>query len=595
MGEAELFGTDEPAPHPRLLRAGPLSAEIAGGAVGAVRWNGREVLRGLAHPVRDPDWGTWPEETLSETVEEDGAASRYARRFRTAGGAVEGRFDLHLQAEGRLEARVAFRALAPLRTNRASLVVLHPVAAEAGRPLAVRHPDGTSEETTFPRLIRPDQPARDIAGLRWTLDGLTLDLAFRGEVFEMEDQRNWSDASFKTYGRPLALPHPFDIPADGTWEQSVLLVVEDRGSGRAGRGADDRLVLGEAAGRMPTVALATEPGWEDRSVLPDLPRLLRLDLRAGDWTGPLAEAMAAHPAPELELILPDEAPAAARVLAALGPALGGARPASATALPAAWLASHQPGGPFPPGLGPAEAAALLRAALPGVSVGAGVLTNFTELNRLPRLDPEAAFVTYATTAIVHAADDASVMQTLEALPMIHASAARLAGGRPLRLGLCAIPMRTNPYGSRLVPNPARGRVAMAGEDPRHAAPFGAAFAVGVLAATEGHPVERLALAAPRGPLGLLGPDGRPSPLAAVVRRLGTLAGRARRRVEVPDGIAAMATEGPEGLRVLLANLTARERRIALPAPLRAGPPGDGAMERTDRVRLGPFAAAWVET
>ena len=34
-----------------------------------------------------------------------------------------------------------------------------------------------------------------------------------GDTFEMEDQRNWSDASYKTYVRPLALPWPYVLPA----------------------------------------------------------------------------------------------------------------------------------------------------------------------------------------------------------------------------------------------------------------------------------------------------------------------------------------------------------------------------------------------
>ena len=28
---------------------------------------------------------------------------------------------------------------------------------------------------------------------------------FEGDLFEMEDQRNWTDGSFKTYSTPLAL------------------------------------------------------------------------------------------------------------------------------------------------------------------------------------------------------------------------------------------------------------------------------------------------------------------------------------------------------------------------------------------------------
>ena len=65
----------------------------------------------------------------------------------------------------------------------------------------------------------------------------------------MEDQRNWSDASFKTYGRPLELPWPFVLPAGVPIAQSVAVV---RAAGRrrragqrppadaAGRGRDRR-------------------------------------------------------------------------------------------------------------------------------------------------------------------------------------------------------------------------------------------------------------------------------------------------------------------------------------------------------------------
>ena len=36
-------------------------------------------------------------------------------------------------------------------------------------------------------------------------------MIFNGETFEMEDQRNWTDASFKTYCTPLSLPYPIKI------------------------------------------------------------------------------------------------------------------------------------------------------------------------------------------------------------------------------------------------------------------------------------------------------------------------------------------------------------------------------------------------
>ena len=75
----------------------------------------------------------------------------------------------------------------------------------------------------FPRLVSPAQPVRDIAGLAHTVHGVDVDIAFRGEVFEMEDQRNWTDASYKTYCRPLALPRPYTVAAGERVEQDVTV------------------------------------------------------------------------------------------------------------------------------------------------------------------------------------------------------------------------------------------------------------------------------------------------------------------------------------------------------------------------------------
>ena len=43
------------------------------------------------------------------------------------------------------------------------------------------------------------------------LPGVRVACRMEGDAFEMEDQRNWLDASYKTYVRPLALPWPYTI------------------------------------------------------------------------------------------------------------------------------------------------------------------------------------------------------------------------------------------------------------------------------------------------------------------------------------------------------------------------------------------------
>ena len=49
------FGTDEPVAQPRLLSAGPLTAELEAGNLRYVRWRGIEVMRAISFIVRDRD------------------------------------------------------------------------------------------------------------------------------------------------------------------------------------------------------------------------------------------------------------------------------------------------------------------------------------------------------------------------------------------------------------------------------------------------------------------------------------------------------------------------------------------------------------
>jgi hypothetical protein len=113
------------------------------------------------------------------------------------------------------------------------------------------------------------------------------------------------------------------------------------------------------------------------------------------------------------------------------------------------------------------------------------------------------YITHGATAIVHAADDRSVVENLEGLSQVFTSARILAERGEYRLGLVSIVMRSNPYGSGVVANPDQIRLPMAGTDPRQRGLFGAAWAVGAVAATEQHGISSIALATPVGPFGII--------------------------------------------------------------------------------------------
>lgn len=529
----------------RAVTLGPVRLSVVAGDLRGLTFDGVEVLRRLSYPVRDPDWGTHPTETVEERLEDGPEGIRYTHRFRGRTAAFAGVFtaEVGLEAGGaRLWAEVALEAPADLAVNRAGLTLLHPLRGLSGQALRVRHADGREEQAVWPALISPGQPVFDIAGLAHEVEGVSVEIDLRGEVFEMEDQRNWSDASYKTYCRPLRLPLPFVLGPGAPVRQGVEIRLSGRAEGRpAARVAARRA-------RLPQVTMAVEPGLTAlprHPALPDLPRLIRV---GSEVSGAVLAGLGAGTGDALEIVLAEGAvPGAALQGLAARLAAAGLRPGRVMALPAAYLKSHQPEGPWPDGPRPMDLIAPLRAAFPGVAVGGGMLTNFTEFNRC-RPDPAGVdYVTWGGTAIVHAADDLSVLETLEALPAIFASGRALAGGRALHLGLFSIGMRSNPYAAACLPNPGQERLAMVRDDPRQGTGFDAAFAVGVLAAAAVEGVASLALAMTDGPLGARGDLARVIDWAAL---------RAGAEVEVVPG-PVVAIRSARGR--LIANTTQEAR------------------------------------
>jgi hypothetical protein len=100
--------------------------------------------------------------------------------------------------------------------------VLHPLTECIGRPCTVEHADGAIEQGVFPQYISPHQPFKNIRAISHEIaPGLKAEVRFAGEIFEMEDQRNWTDASFKTYCTPLELPFPVLVEKGTRVSQSV--------------------------------------------------------------------------------------------------------------------------------------------------------------------------------------------------------------------------------------------------------------------------------------------------------------------------------------------------------------------------------------
>ena len=308
-----------------------------------------------------------------------------------------------------------------------------------------------------------------------------------------EDQRNWGDASFKTYCRPLSLPMPYTLQAGEEVRQRILLTV----GGTPRRPAPT--ASAPSGGVAPEVLWAVESGWV-RSGESLAGRAVLLRLQADETgTEPWLDALVGA-ALDLEVVIADGTDPTAHLIAvAAHLAARNLVPRHVLALPDAYLKSYQPSGPWPGGPTPSDAARAAGVAFPGAKIGVGVLTNFTELNRCRPEPGLGDYLTFSTTAIVHAADDRSVLETLETLPQLFESARALAPGLPLRLGRVSIGMRTNPYGAGVAPNPEGARKPMARDDPRQNTPFAAEYARAAYEIATRAGVAALALAAPSGP------------------------------------------------------------------------------------------------
>jgi D-apionolactonase len=586
MSALLLYGTEEPVAPPRVLRAGPLSAELEAGNLRYIRYAGFEMIRAISFLVRGRAWNTFAAEIADLTVREDGDAFRVRYTATIGDGAATLTYRARIDgtANGALSFSAEGMADADFVTCRAGFVVLHPIVGVASHAVEIEHVDGRVVEGKFPALIDPVQPMRDLRALTHRFaPGARVTCRMEGDTFEMEDQRNWTDASYKTYVRPLALPWPYTLAASERLRQSVTLRLHGRPTNTAA--ADDvvRINIGGAVGKMPPIALGCTPA-EAAAALPHAKLLsetsiaglvVRLDPCDGFDAAALkpvqelAEALTAEV--ELQLVALSLENFAAEIAAAAGQVKQASLDATAVAVtPAADLKSTPPGSAWPPCPPAADVLAATRAAFPGLRLGGGMLSTFTELNRKrPPLDL-IDYVTFCTTPNVHAGDDRSVMETLESLPFVAASARAIAGEKPFVVGPSTIGMRDNPYGTAALPNPDSVRVAMAGRDPRQAGLFNAAWTLGYIARFTAGGAARVALSAPTGDFGILSADGTPYPVFHVIQNCSRMRGwtlHAATTSREHDVLALYATQDKQRT-LLLANLTAEPIRVAVPEAMR---------------------------
>jgi hypothetical protein len=471
------YGSDQPLAAALPLRAGPLTMVFEPNTLFLryIRLGDREVLRGVYAAVRDRNWGTVVPAISGLKAE------IYEGAFRLSFTADCRRQEIHFvwrgEIQGETNGTVTFRmdgkARSTFQRNRIGFCVLHPIKECAGRPFTALHVNGSASTGAFPLEISPHQPVKELRAITHEVDpGVSAEVRFEGEVFEMEDQRNWTDASYKTYCTPLGLPFPVEVKQGSSIVQAVTLSLKGRPSGgmapAASRSSTVTIeVTSAGAAPLPEIGLGVAGSGQPLTAA-ETERLkalrlshLRVEVKPSEggwesvWAGAAAEARRLAVPLEAALFLSDSAE---QELAAVAGEWKKSKPAVAR-----WLIFHvsekSTGAKWPP-----VARRILGPLDPRAQFGAGTDGYFAELNReRPALDP-LDIVCYPVNPQVHAFDDATLVETLEGQSETVKSARRFCGNRALAVS----PVTFKPRSGRVPPDP----------DPRQASLFGAAWTLG---------------------------------------------------------------------------------------------------------------------
>ena len=579
------YGAETFVPDGIQCNAGPLSMvfEPDKGFLRYIRLNDQEILRGIYSAVRDHNWETIAPVVSNLTTET--TDDTFNLTFDVTCQANEIDFFWKGTITGDSQGTVQFTmdgvAHSTFQRNRIGFCVLHPLGC-GGHSCVVAKVDGTVEQGAFPQYISPHQPFMDMRSISHeVVPGLSAKVEFEGDIFEMEDQRNWTDASFKTYCTPLSVPYPVEVQKGTQIVQSITITLEgDVPATAQGRVSSTPVIdftVSEApAVNVPKIGVGSASHGEvlNATEVRQLKVLnlshLRLDLELSDPTmearlrqGCL-EANALRASLELALFLSDAADdelnAFSDLVKKVGPPI--ARylifHTSEMSTSARWVE-------------------LARRYIPNAQLGAGTNAYFTELNR-ERPPVEAVdFVCYSINPQVHAFDNASLVETLETQGQTVKSTRQFVGGLPIAVTPITLRPRFNPNATGPEPEPEAGQVPSQ-VDLRQMALLGAGWTLGSLKYLSESGADSLTYYETTGWRGVMETEygsllprqfqlirDDVFPLYHVLADVGEFAGGSviPSRSSTPLSVDGMVLRKDGTTRVLLANLSSKPQRIRL--------------------------------
>jgi hypothetical protein len=450
---------------------GELTAEIDGAELRYVRFGDVTLANRIYAAVRDRNWGTVPAQLVDATLNVRDDSFDLSFDARHVDGALGVDFSWHGEILGERDGTITLRfdgaANVDMEFNRIGWCILHP-AENAGRRFRAQTPTGPAAGTLpleiGPQLIVQGRPISVLPDFDRVeieaADDVWIDFALGGPLFETEDQRNWTDASFKTYSQSPSDAAPHTAKAGDRIRQTVRLSVAAGVAATPANGDVSTIRLLERTGPMPGIGVGQAS--HGLPLTPFETELLKsasfshlrvdLELSAPDWRERIArgavEARALGAALELAITVgqdPAELDALAAILAEQMP-------------PVARVLAFRPGEPTTS----SETTALVREKLAAAGVLPPVVGGtdafFAELNRSRPSLVGVDGIAWSIAATVHASDDTSVVETAAMHGETLRSARAFCGDLPLHVTPVTFNPRVNHYATGPIREPGPGEL-----------------------------------------------------------------------------------------------------------------------------------------
>ena len=475
-----------------------------------IKYKNIEILKLISFLVRDKNWNNYnPEIIKISTYKTDDY--------------LNFEFDLRYGNNEKLEVKILLivkdhsiklsakgKFLTDFWTNRIGFNLLLPLDGVVGQKADITNSNSSSELSKFPLNISPNQPMVKFNNLSYQMfDSLDLNIKFSGIHFEMEDQRNWGDASYKIYSGSLLDPFPFKENINSIFHQEIEISVSEKNN--SSLKIEDNNFLSDDLSQelqMPEIGIKIddESNFDKNFDVDFLYHII-------DFEKPINSNKNFFNKPVYLIALIDHAKNINTVMndikeyIKLNPMLLD----KLLICPKIYLNSFQPTSEWPavPSLSAYYKAA--KSHFSQVKIFSGMVTNFTELNR-KRPDGDYDGINFSFTPIVHDASDYGILDTPNSLEYIINTIETFSNDAPIHIGPMTVGMHFNPYGEKLADNPDNVRLEMAENDPRHDSLLSLCWSVAVFSQIISKNTKYLTFASMTGVHGIFTDDNQKRPL-----------------------------------------------------------------------------------